>query len=74
MLPLMMMIWFAPALITQHRISPVDALRMSFMGCLRNILSFFDLRAGRPAIDYRRFDSAGAGIADRLSIAYLCDV
>jgi hypothetical protein len=40
MLPLMMMIWFAPALITQHRISPVDALRMSFVGCLRNILPF----------------------------------
>ncbi len=38
MLPLMMMIWFAPALIMLHGTAPTEALKMSFTGCLRNIL------------------------------------
>src|SRR5699024_8206828 len=38
MLPLMMMIWFAPALIMLNGVAPTEALKMSFVGCLRNIL------------------------------------
>ncbi len=40
LLPLMMMIWFAPVLITQHRMNPIEAIKWSFVGCLRNILPF----------------------------------
>lgn len=38
--PLLMMIWFAPALIVLNQVAPVDALKMSFQGCLRNIMPF----------------------------------
>lgn len=37
MLPLLMMIWFAPALIMLNGVAPTEALKMSFFGCLRNI-------------------------------------
>jgi hypothetical protein len=40
MVPLLMMIWFAPALIVLHQVAPVEALKMSFQGCLRNIVPF----------------------------------
>jgi uncharacterized membrane protein len=33
-----MAIWFAPALILMHDIAPVEALKMSFSACLKNIL------------------------------------
>ena len=39
-LPLLMAYWFAPALIVLNDVSPVDALIMSFKGCLVNILPF----------------------------------
>jgi hypothetical protein len=39
-LPLLMAYWFAPALIVLNDVSPVDALIMSFKGCLANILPF----------------------------------
>jgi len=39
-LPLLMAYWFAPALVVLNDISPVDALIMSFKGCLANILPF----------------------------------
>jgi uncharacterized membrane protein len=39
-LPLVMAYWFAPALIVLNDVSPVDALIMSFKGCLANILPF----------------------------------
>ncbi|MFU8833454.1 MAG: BPSS1780 family membrane protein [Wenzhouxiangella sp.] len=38
--PVMMLIWFAPALIVLNGVAPVQALKMSFFGCLRNILPF----------------------------------
>jgi hypothetical protein len=40
MIPVLMLIWFAPALITLHGVAPVDAMKMSFFGCLRNIVPF----------------------------------
>jgi hypothetical protein len=40
MVPLLMMIWFAPALIVLNQVAPVEALKMSFQGCLRNIMPF----------------------------------
>ncbi len=40
LMPVMMMIWFAPALIVLNGIEPIKALKMSFFGCLRNILPF----------------------------------
>ena len=32
--------WFAPVLIVLHGMSPVEAMKTSFMGCLYNILPF----------------------------------
>lgn len=39
-IPLMMLIWFAPALVVLHDMPLGRALKMSFMGCLKNILPF----------------------------------
>ena len=38
--PLGMATWFAPALVTLHEIAPVEAMKLSFRGCLRNTLAF----------------------------------
>lgn len=40
LLPLVMAIWFAPALIMLAGLSPVDAMKASFAGCLRNVVPF----------------------------------
>ena len=40
MLPLVMAIWFAPALIVFNDLGPIEAMRASFMGCVRNLLPF----------------------------------
>lgn len=39
-LPLLMALWFAPALVVLNEVSPVEALKLSFMACLVNILPF----------------------------------
>ncbi len=39
-IPLIMTIWFAPALIVLHDIKPLQAMKMSIKGCLRNIVPF----------------------------------
>jgi len=39
-IPLMMALWFAAPLVIFHELSPVDALKASFQGCLKNILPF----------------------------------
>lgn len=39
-LPLIMAIWFAPALIMLNNLDAVEAMKQSFMGCLQNILPF----------------------------------
>lgn len=39
-IPLLMAFWFAPALVILNDVSPVNALKMSFQGCLVNILPF----------------------------------
>jgi len=38
--PLLMAIWFAPALVVFHDLQPVDAMKQSFSGCLKNIVPF----------------------------------
>jgi hypothetical protein len=38
--PLMMAIWFAPALIALNDLSAVEAMKLSFRGCLRNLVPF----------------------------------
>lgn len=38
--PLVMAYWFAPALVVFHDIKPVDAMKLSFQACLRNLLPF----------------------------------
>jgi uncharacterized membrane protein len=40
MVPLLAAYWFAPALIVLNNLGPVAAMKASFSGCLRNILSF----------------------------------
>ena len=37
--PLGMATWFAPALVTLSGVDPVDAMKISFRGCLRNVLA-----------------------------------
>lgn len=39
-LPLMMAYWFAPALIAIDNISALSAMKLSFVGCLKNIVPF----------------------------------
>lgn len=38
--PLYMALWFAPALIVFNNLKPVEAMRVSFFGCLKNIVPF----------------------------------
>ena len=40
MLPLIMALWFAPALVVFHEVAPMAAMRSSFHGCLRNFMPF----------------------------------
>lgn len=40
MFPLIMALWFAPALVMMHDIPPLEAMKASFMVMLRNILPF----------------------------------
>ena len=40
LLPVIMAVWFAPALVMFHDRPPVDAMKESFAGCLRNIVPF----------------------------------
>ena len=40
LVPVMMAIWFAPALVMFHDKGAVDAMKESFTGCLRNIVPF----------------------------------
>ena len=39
-LPLAMAFWFSPALVIFHEMSAFDALRSSFLGCLKNVVPF----------------------------------
>lgn len=38
--PVIMAYWFAPALVSLHNQTAMDAMKMSFKGCLRNVLPF----------------------------------
>jgi uncharacterized membrane protein len=40
MVPVLMAYWFAPALVMLNGVTPVDAMKASFRGCLRNIVPF----------------------------------
>lgn len=40
LVPVAMAVWFAPALATLNDVPPVDAIRQSFEGCLRNFVPF----------------------------------
>jgi uncharacterized membrane protein len=40
-LPLYMAFWFAPILVAIHDLPPVDAMKSSFVACLKNVLPFF---------------------------------
>lgn len=39
-IPLMMAYWFAPGLVALEGVSPIDAMKMSFSACLKNIMPF----------------------------------
>jgi uncharacterized membrane protein len=39
-IPLVMAYWFAPALVMIHDMPPLDAMKASFFGCLRNFVPF----------------------------------
>lgn len=38
--PLVMAVWFAPALVVFHELGPLEAMKQSFAGCLKNIPAF----------------------------------
>lgn len=38
--PVYMALWFAPALVVLRELAPIDALKQSFRGCLKNIIPF----------------------------------
>lgn len=38
--PVLMALWFAPALVVLREMPPIEALKQSFRGCLRNIVPF----------------------------------
>jgi hypothetical protein len=38
--PVVMAIWFAPALLAFHPLGPFRAMKLSFLGCLKNVLPF----------------------------------
>jgi len=38
--PLLMLYWFAPALVVMHGMTPIDAMKASFGACLRNVFPF----------------------------------
>jgi hypothetical protein len=38
--PVYMALWFAPALVVLREVPPIEALKQSFRGCLRNIVPF----------------------------------
>ena len=38
--PVAMLIWFAPALVVLNQLAPVEALKQSWSGCVRNIVPF----------------------------------
>lgn len=40
MVPLMMALWFAPALVVFRNAAPVDALKLSFNACMKNMVPF----------------------------------
>lgn len=40
LVPVMMAMWFAPALVLFNNLSAVDAMKLSFSACLRNIVPF----------------------------------
>jgi uncharacterized membrane protein len=39
-MPIIMAYWFAPALVVHHNLNAIDAMKQSFVGCLRNWLPF----------------------------------
>ncbi len=39
-LPLYMAMWFAPSLVVFNNLKPVDAMKASFMACLKNMVPF----------------------------------
>lgn len=39
-IPLVMLVWFAPALLVLQKMSLIDALKASFVGCLKNVLPY----------------------------------
>ena len=39
-LPLLMALWFAPALVVFHDVQPMAAMKASFFACLKNIVPF----------------------------------
>jgi len=41
MTPVIMFFWFAPALVCLRQISPINALKMSFLACQNNKMAFF---------------------------------
>jgi len=39
-IPIYMALWFAPALVVLRGMAPIEAIKESFLGCLKNILPF----------------------------------
>jgi hypothetical protein len=70
-LPIVMAIWFAPALVVFNAMQPVDALKASFHACLKNTLVFlvYGLMAWSCAFSPRCRWVSGSWSSDRCSPA-----
>jgi uncharacterized membrane protein len=68
--PLGMSIWFAPALAALHELTAFEAMKLSFRGCLRNVLPF--LSYGLAAIVLAIVASIPLGLGWLLLIPVAC--
>ena len=59
--PLLMLFWFAPALVALHEVPIVDSLKLSFAGCLRNIVPFLVYGAVGLGLTFLGVITAGLG-------------
>ena len=63
LLPVFMALWFAPALAMFHQQGPAEAMKASFVACLKNVVPFLRLQRRRDAARLRRLDPPRPGLA-----------
>ncbi len=71
-IPLMMAAWFAPLLVIFKDMPPLEAMRLSFVACLKNIIAFQTLRGNTGSADGDRDHAVRLGVVHtRADVVYL---